>query len=153
MRTQKRLVVEQLERRLGHFSEAGKIPIPDKGWICHIRTSLNMTMEQLGLKLNKTKQAVKRIESSEVSGTISLNLLREAGSGMGMRLVYGFVPISGSVNKLIEDKARLLAEKIVLRANHNMLLENQATSQESVQRSIRELADELKREMKKSIWD
>ncbi|MDX2432059.1 MAG: mobile mystery protein A [Bacteroides sp.] len=153
MRTQRRLVVEQLDRRLALFSEAAKVPMPEKGWIHIIRTSLNMTLEQLGSKLSKTKQAVKRIESSEAAGSITLNLLEEAGNAMEMRLVYGFVPVTGSVDKLIDDKALALAERIVLRANHNMLLENQATSNEAVQMSIKELAAELKREMKRSIWD
>lgn len=153
MRTQRRLVVEQLDRRLALFSEAAKVPMPEKGWIHIIRTSLNMTLEQLGLKLNKTKQAVKRIESSEAAGSITLNLLEEAGNAMEMRLVYGFVPVTGSVDKLIDDKALALAERIVVRANHNMLLENQAGSKEAVQMSIKELATELKREMKRSIWD
>jgi predicted DNA-binding mobile mystery protein A len=153
MRTQRRLLVDQLERRLSLFSEAAKAPVPVKGWIHNIRTSLNMTLEQLGQKLNRTKQAVNRIETSEASGSITINLLREAGNELDMRLVYGFVPNSGSVDKLIDNKARALAEKIVLRANHNMLIENQATSEEAVQNSIQELAADLKREMKKSLWD
>jgi predicted DNA-binding mobile mystery protein A len=153
MRTQRRLLVDQLERRLNLFSEAAKAPVPDKGWIHNIRTSLNMTLEQLGQKLNRTKQAVNRIETSEASGSITIKLLREAGNELDMRLVYGFVPNSGSVDKLIDNKARALAEKIVLRANHNMLIENQATSKEAVQNSIQELAADLKREMKKSLWD
>lgn len=153
MRNQKSLVVEQLDRRLGLFSKAAKIPVPERGWIHNIRTSMNMTMEQLGLKLNKTKQAVNRIENSEASGSITINLLKEAGSAMDMSLVYGFIPVSGSVDKLIEGKCMALAEKIVLRANHNMLLENQATDPGALQKSIQELAVELKREMRKSIWD
>lgn len=153
MRTHRSLLVEQLERRLGLFSSAATIAVPEKGWISNIRSSLNMTMEQLGKKLNITRQAVKRIETSEASGTISLNLLREAGAAMEMKLVYGFVPIGGSVEQLIDNKARKLAERIVLRANHNMLLEDQANSDKVLQSSIQELAAELKREMKKSLWD
>lgn len=127
--------------------------MPEKGWIRSIRTSLNMTLEQMGQRLNKTKQAVKRIETSEASGTISINLLREAGNAIGLRLVYGFVPVDGSLDKLIDKKAWELAERIVLRANHNMLLEDQATSQEALRKSIQDLADELKREMKRTLWE
>ena len=153
MRTQRRLLVEQLDRKLFPFIEAGTIPLPEKGWIHSIRTTLNMTLEQMGRRLNKTKQAVKRIETSEASGSISINLLREAGNAIGFRLVYGFVPVNGSLDRLIDTKARELAERIVLRANHNMLLEDQATSQEALRKSIQDLASELKREMKKTLWE
>jgi predicted DNA-binding mobile mystery protein A len=153
MRTQQRLLVEQLDRKLNPFAEAVKIQTPGKGWIHIIRKTLNMTLEQLGHKLNKTKQGVKRIEESEASGTITLNLLREAGNALEMRLVYGFIPFAGTVDKLIEQRAYELAKKIVLRTNHNMMLENQAISKESIDQSIQELASELKREMRKSIWD
>ena len=153
MRTQKRLLVEQLDRKLHLFIEAGKVPLPEKGWIHSIRTSLNMTLEQLGQKLNITRQAVNRIETSEASGSISVNLLREAGNAIGLRLVYGFVPVNGSLDKLIEARAFELAERIVLRANHNMLLEDQATSQEAQRKSIQDLAAELKREMKRTLWE
>ena len=153
MRTKRRLLVEQLDRKLHPFIEAGKIPMPEKGWLHSIRTALNMTLEQMGQRLNKTKQAVKRIETSEASGSISVNLLREAGNAIGLKLVYGFVPVNGSLDKLIEAKACELAERIVLRANHNMLLEDQATSQEALRKSIQDLAADLKREMKRTLWE
>lgn len=127
--------------------------MPEKGWIHSIRTALNMTLEQMGKRLNKTKQAVKRIETSEASGSISINLLREAGNAIGLSLVYGFVPVNGSLDKFIDTKARELAERIVFRANHSMLLEDQATSQEALRKSIQDLAAELKREMKKTLWE
>ncbi len=153
MRNQRRLMIEQLDRKLLSFSEASEINIHTKGWINGIRITLNMTLEQFGKKLGITRQGARRIETSEASGSITINLLREAGNELDMRLVYGFIPNSGSVDKLIDNKARALAEKIVLRANHNMLIENQATSEEAVQNSIQELAADLKREMKKSLWD
>ena len=127
--------------------------MPEKGWIHSIRTALNMTLEQMGQRLNKTKQAVKRIETSEASGSISINLLRESGNAIGLSLVYGFVPVNGSLDKLIEAKACELAERIVLRANHNMLLEDQATSQEALRKFIQDLAAELKQEMRKTLWE
>jgi len=153
MRTLKRLMVEQLDRKLDPFMKAGKIQIPEKGWIYTIRKTLNMTLEQLGKRLNISKQGVKRIEESEASGSISLNLLKEAGRAMEMKLVYGFVPEAGSIDQLIDKKANELAKRIVLRTDHNMMLENQATGRDSIKKSIEELASEFKREIKRSLWD
>ena len=153
MRTQRKLLIEQLDKKLYPFTEAGRIQIPDRGWIRSIRTTLNMTLEQLGHKLNMTKQGAKRIEISEASGTISINLLKEVGTALEMKFIYGFMPINGSVEKYIDKKAKELAERIVRRTNHNMMLEDQATSDESLSKSVQELTADIKQEMRKSLWD
>ena len=146
-------MIEQLERKLLPFREADEIKIPANGWISGIRTTLNMTLEQFGKKLGITRQGARRIETSEASGTISINLLKEAGMALEMRLVYGFVPIHGSVETLIDHKANELAKRVVLRTNQTMMLENQATGKENIERAIVELAGELKKDMKRSLWD
>lgn len=153
MRNQRKLMIEQLERKLLPFRAADEIKMPANGWISSIRTTLNMTLEQFGKKLGITRQGARRIETSEASGTISINLLREAGKALNMKFVYGFVPVHGSVEALIDHKANELAKRVVLRTNQTMMLENQATGKENIERAIVELADELKREMKKSLWD
>ena len=59
---------------------------------------MNMTLEQLGKKLNMTKQGVKRIEESEAAGTLTLKSLKEVGNALEMKFIYGFVPIDGSID-------------------------------------------------------
>lgn len=153
MRNQSKLLIEQLDRKLLPFVEAGKIQVPVQGWIFSLRKTLNMTLEQLGRKLKITRQGVKRIEKSEASGTISINLLREAGRAMDMRLVYGFVPNHGSISNLIDTKSYELAKRIVQRTDHTMLLEDQSTEKEHLKIAIEELAAQIKREMRRSLWD
>ena len=70
-----------------------------------------------------------------------------------MRFVYGFVPIDGSINSLLERKSRILAEKIILRTNQNMLLEDQAIEKSKLKAAIDDLSREIKAELKKNIWD
>jgi gas vesicle protein len=70
-----------------------------------------------------------------------------------MNLVLGFAPKSGSVQQLVDEKAEMLATKIVLRTHQNMSLENQSITDDKIKQSISDLADEIKREMKKSLWD
>ncbi len=153
MRNQKKLLIEQFDRKLVPFIEAGEVQIPDKGWIFGLRNTLNMTLEQLGRKLNITRQAVKRIENSEVYGTISINLLREVGQAMDMRFVYGFVPNHGSISNLIDKKSHELAKKIIQRTDHTMMLEDQATDKEYLNGAVEELAAQIRQELRRSIWD
>lgn len=153
MRNQRNLLIEQLDRKLIPFKGSEKVIIPDKGWINTIRTTINMTLEQLGNKLNMTKQGVKRIEESEAAGTITIKSLKEVSNALEMKFVYGFVPIDGSINSLLERKSRILAEKIILRTNQNMMLEDQAIEKSKLKAAIDDLSKEIKAELKKSIWD
>ncbi|MCB0509165.1 MAG: XRE family transcriptional regulator, partial [Bacteroidetes bacterium] len=125
MRNKKNILIEQLERKLVHFKDAGKVLVPEKGWVNAIRTTLNMTREQLGHKLDMTKGAIQKIEDREVTGQISLKKLKDVGDALDMNLVYGFIPKDGSIQNLIHLKAEKLARKIVLRANQTMILEDQ----------------------------
>jgi hypothetical protein len=79
--------------------------------------------------------------------------LKEVGDALNMKLVYGFVPKDGSIQELIYKKAETLARKIVLRTDQSMKLEDQGIGQEKVIGSIKDLAEEIKREMRKSLWD
>ena len=153
MRSKKKLLIEQLDQRLKPFQKTEMVIVPDKGWINNIRTSLNMTMAQLGVKLSMTRQGVKKIEDSEAKGSISINSLKEIGKVLNLKFVYGFVPNDGTIDNLVELKAIKLAQKIVLRTNQNMKLENQGISDKKLKQSVFDLAEEIKREMRKSLWD
>ena len=153
MRNQKQLLIGQLERKLKPYYGIEKIAAPEHGWINSIRLTLNMTLEQLGKKLGVTRQGAKRIETSESSGTISLRSMKEIAEVLDMQFVYGFVPKGGSVENLINEKAEALARKIVSRTNHNMVMEAQGNSDEQLKKAVTDLADDLKREMSRSLWD
>jgi len=153
MRNQRKLLIEQLDRKIEPFLGTELIYVPEKGWINSIRTTINMTLEQLGKKLNMTKQGVKRIEESESAGTITIKSMKEVGNALDMKFVYGFVPYDGSVDSLIDRKSRILAEKIILRTNQNMMLEDQAIEKDKLVVAIDDLTKEIKLELKKAIWD
>ncbi len=153
MRNTRNLQIKQLDKKLEAFKESAKVIIPERGWINSIRMALNMTMAQLGAKLNITRQGVKGIENSEANGTISLNSLKNVADAMDLKLVYALVPKEGSIDDLIQEKADKLATKIVLRTHQNMKLEDQQIGDEKIADSIKELSNEIKREMRKSLWD
>tara|TARA_R110002124_G_scaffold241687_4_gene406903 strand:- start:9270 stop:9731 length:462 start_codon:yes stop_codon:yes gene_type:complete len=153
MRNKKWLLIEQLDKKLKPFQKTEMVLVPSKGWINTIRTAFNMTMAQLGTKLGVTKQGVHKIEESEAKGSISLNSLKEVGNVLDLKLVYSFVPKEGTFEKLIDVKAEKMARKIILRTHQNMKLENQGISDDKINASIIDLTNEIKREMKKSLWD
>jgi len=153
MRNKKKLLIEQLDQKLAVFKDTEMVLVPQKGWINTIRTTLNMTMDQLGNKLRLTKGAVQKIEEREAIGQITINKLKDVGEALELKLVYGFVPKDGSIENLINLKSEKLARKIVLRTNQNMKLEDQGIGDEKINKSISDLANEIKREMRKSLWD
>lgn len=153
MRNKKKLLIEQLDQKLKLFHDAEMVLIPNRGWINTIRTALNMTMAQLGTRLNISRQGVKSIEEREVKGTITINSLKEVGEAMDLKFVYGYVPKNKTIDNYVNIKAKELATKIVMRTNQNMKLEDQGLQVEKIKDSIEELAIELKREMKRSLWD
>ncbi|GGG90010.1 hypothetical protein GCM10011416_03230 [Polaribacter pacificus] len=153
MRNKKKLLIEQLDQKLANFKDAGMVLIPQKGWVNTIRTTLNMTRDQLGTKLSLTKGAIQKIEEREATGQITINKLKDVGNALNMKFIYGFIPKDGTIESLVNLKAEKLAQKIVLRTNQNMKLEDQGIGDEKLNKTIKELADEIKREMKKSLWD
>ena len=100
-----------------------------------------------------TKQGIKKIEERESSGSITIKSLKDVARAFDMHFIYGFVPIQGSIENLVEIKARKLATKIVLRTHQNMKLEDQGNSDERIRQAIEELTNEIKNEMPKSLWD
>jgi len=153
MRNQNKLLLDQLDRKLKPFAEIKDIEAPERGWIHTIRNTLNMTLRQLGERLDITSQGAKDIEEREALGSISLRSLREVADALDMKFIYGFAPKESSIAELVDIRAKALARRIVLRTSHTMKLEDQGISEEGICQAIEELADEIKREMRKSLWD
>ena len=135
------------------FAALQKIVMPPTGWIKAIRLALGMSLEQLGKKMSITKQSTSGLEEREKGGLITLKSLREVADALEMHLVYGFVPKDGSLDALIERKAKELAKEIVLRTSNTMKLEDQENSSERIERAIEERATEIKNEMPGALWD
>ncbi len=147
------LQIQQLESKIQAFSALKEANTPPIGWLKAIRTALGMSLQQLANRISITKQSVTEIEQREQDGSITLNSLRQAARALDVELVYGLVPKDGSLEALIDRKARELAIQIVSRTSNTMKLEDQENSQERIKKAIDERADELKREMPKVLWD
>lgn len=147
------LIIRQLDTKLQAFSNASIIQVPSGGWVNAIRKALNMSLAQLGKLLSVTPQGIKDLESRETKGALTINTYKQVGEALNLKFVYGFIPQDGSLEKMIERKAIEMATKIVTRTSVTMSLEDQENSKERLKQAIKELAEDLKREMPKSLWD
>ena len=149
----KRLLIDQLDRKLERISVLRGIEIPSKGWIHAIRTTLNMSLVQLAKLLKKTPVSVKEIEQREENKTITLKKLMEVGEALNFQFVYAFLPKESSIEKLIEKRAQQIAREIVMRTSHSMKLEEQENREARLQKAIKDRADQIQQEMPKYLWD
>jgi len=147
------LQIQQLDNRMSDLSALAKAGKPPIGWVKAVRTTIGMSLEQLGRRLSITKQSARAIEKREADGAITIKSLQEAAKALDMQLVYGFVANDGSLDALIDRKANELATKIVKRTSHSMKLEGQENTVERIQQAVQERAAAIKREMPKTLWD
>lgn len=151
--TNQKLMIEQMDKKMALFKNAAENDPPSKGWIQAIRVTLKMSLRQFGERMNITSPSVRELEHREAQGTISLKSLREAARALDMKLVYGFVPRNESLAAMVEKQALQVANKIVQRTDNTMKLEDQRVGKERVEKAVRELADEIKREMPRYLWN
>lgn len=149
----KKLMIEQLDRKLAVFSKIDSDNIPVGGWIKAIRSALNISLVQFAKMLKKSSPSVKELEEREAEKNITLKKLAEAGEALNLKLVYGFVPKDGSLEKFIEQRAIKVAEEIVMRTSHSMKLENQENTEERLRKAIQDRAEKIKNELPKYLWD
>ncbi|MBS1688008.1 MAG: mobile mystery protein A [Bacteroidetes bacterium] len=148
-----RLAIKQIDKKISSIQAFETLHFQKEGWIRTLRNILNMSMEQLGRKMSITAQGVKKMEGREQERGITLKSLDDVAKAMDMKLVYGFIPIDGSLEQLIERKAKEMATRIIMRTSNTMKLENQQNSNEYQKAAIEELADELKRTIPGKLWD
>jgi len=151
MKTQE-LILIQTDKRIRKIAQI-KDDNPPNGWIYAIRMALGMSMRQLGKLADITPQGVKDIETREKNGNITLASLEQIGKKLNMKLVYGFVPLDGSLQKMIDKRAIDIATKIVARTANTMKLEDQAVSQAMLKKSIKAKAQEIKQKSLKALWE
>ena len=149
----KSLQLQQLNSKMLVFASLKQVAIPPTGWIKAIRTAIGMSMQQLGNKLNVSKQGILDIEKREKDGSITIKSLKEIARALDMQLVYGFIPKEGSLEKMIEKRATEIALKIVMRTSNTMKLEDQENSKKRLEKNIKSKAREIIDTMPKHLWD
>jgi predicted DNA-binding mobile mystery protein A len=138
----KNLRLKQLDRSLEHFRMAHAVSRPQKGWIRAIREAIGASSGELGRRLGTSRQLPLQFEKAEAEGSITLKSLRNVANALDCDLVYALVPRAGTIQQLAENRARVQARTQVLRVEHSMALEDQATGRidEAVEAEARRLA-------------
>jgi len=149
----RKLKILQLDKKLQKLVVLKNVERPSRGWINAVRTTLNMSLAQLGRRLKKIPATVAEIEEREMNNSITLKKLIETGEALDLQFVYGFLPKELSLEKIIEKRAESKAREIVMRTSQSMKLEEQENSKERQQQAIKERTEALKREMPKYLWD
>lgn len=148
-----KLIIEQIDNKLKVYSKVDPNNMPSSGWINTIRTSIKMTLEQLGSRINTSKQGAKKVEEREADGSITINALKEAANALGMDLVYGLKPRKGTIIKMIDEAALKKATEIVMRTSKTMELEDQKVNQERLNKAIKDKTKEISSNLPRYLWD
>jgi len=135
------LRLKQLDRALEPYRAARVVPRPSKGWIRSIRQALGVSSGELARRLGTSRQLPLQLEKGEAEDRITLKSLRAAANALDCDLVYALVPRAGSMQELIESRARTEAKDRVVGVEHSMALENQAVGRidEAVEAETRRL--------------
>ena len=149
----KRLLIEQLDRKFSELSSLKEIEIPPNGWIKAIRTAMNMSLVQLAKRLKKTPVSVREIEEREQNKNITLKKLIEVANALDLQFIYAFIPRDFSLEKMIEKRAQHVAREIVMRTSQTMKLENQENTEDRIRKAIEDRVEHIKQEIPKYLWD
>jgi predicted DNA-binding mobile mystery protein A len=135
------LRLQQIDRGLEPFRAAKTIPRPQKGWLRAIREAIGASAGDLARVLGTSRQLPLQFEKWEAEDRITLKSLRRVADAMDCDLVYALVPRAGSMQGLIENRARAEATQRVRDVEHTMALEDQAVGRvdEAVEAETRRL--------------
>ena len=142
--------LDEIQEKLNPFSVLKSEVKPDNGWVNAIRISIKMSLRQLGERLHITPQGVRDLEKREKEGAITINTLKEVGRVLDMDLVYGFISRHNSLEDMIEERAREIAEEVVL---ETIQLDNPGKSDNEIKKAIQQKTYEISSKMPSNLWD
>ena len=145
--------LDETQDKLNPFFVLKSETKPDNGWVNAIRVSIKMSLRQLGERLHITPQGVRDLEKREKEGAITINTLKEVGRVLDMDLVYGFISRHNSLEDMIEERAREIAEEVVLKTRQTMQLDNPRESEIDIKKAIQQKTYEISSKMPSNLWD
>ena len=146
-------ILDETQEKLNPFSVLKSETKPDKGWVNTIRVSIKMSLRQLGERLHITPQGVRDLEKREKEGAITINTLKEVARVLDMDLVYGFISRHNSLEEMIEERAREIAEDVVLKTQQTIQLDNPKKHENHIKKAIEQKTYEISSTMPSYLWD
>lgn len=124
-----------LDDRVAPLRAFSSTPAPNGGWIRAIREALGMSATAFAQRCGTTRQTAQSYEANEADGSIRLETLRRAAEALDCRLVYALVP-NTTLNEMVANQARRIAEAELSRVDQTMLLENQRVDARELEAQI-----------------
>ncbi len=149
---QKHLVREQLEKTVERLACMRDIQRPVKGWIRSVREALGMSGRQFARRLSVTPPRVTNLEQSELSGSATINTMRQAAEALDSVFVYAVIP-RVDFTVIIRKRAESRAKNKMNRVSHSMLLEGQQLSGPEQQKAFEAEVEKLMLTMPKELWE
>ena len=141
----------QLDKRFAPLRKAN-LAAPTSGWIRSIRTALGMTATQLAKRMGVTPQTIQDYENAEEAGTITFATLKKIAEVLECEAHTLLIPRE-SLEAIIQKQALKAATKTVNHADTQMKLEAQGTGKDFKKKQIKELAEEMARNMSRELWE
>ena len=148
----RRLIREQLDKKLTVIKKATLSTMPGNGWIKSIREALGMSTAELSKKVGIDQSRISRIENAEIKGDIKLSTLMRIAESLDMKFVYSFVP-QESLENMVQEQARKIALKRMKRINNTMRLEDQELSDEQKKNALKDMVDKILIDEPKDFWN
>lgn len=145
------LTLKQLDKRLEPMKAFRKGAYPIQSWIQHIRTALGLSTYQLAKLMGIRQASIFTMEKREGEGHITLDTLQKAAQAMGCELVYAFVPQS-SLETFVRSEEKKLADKLFVKTNTTMTLEQQGLTHEDAKTQKDVLYENIKTKPLKYLW-
>jgi predicted DNA-binding mobile mystery protein A len=146
------LILDQVDRILRSAAAAPPPAQPRGGWLKTVRNALGVSTRQLASRLGVTHSAIVQAEAAEVSGTISVNQLRQLANALGCDLRYVLVPRTPLAEQ-VDARAELKARERVTSLAHSMALEAQRPDRDFLERQMTAVKEELLRGRRSRLWD
>ena len=141
------------DQEIGKLKRMEELNAPPEGWVRTIRKSLGMSLRQLGRRMGITPQSVKEIEEREMKGAVSIKVLRQFGSALGMKFVYGFIPKEKSLEAMIDKRVKEVADEIIFKTSRQMEAGGKDVDPDRFLREFIARTKELKSNLPGSLWD
>jgi len=146
------LKLKQTEELLRPFRRVAHAQVPRGGWVRAVREALGMSAAQLAARLNVTRQTIRDLEQSEATGKITVDSLNKLASAMGCRVIYALVP-EKPLDEMQRERAKKIADSLVMPVSHSMKLEAQSISERDEQRQKDRVVRKLLAGNPRKLWD
>ena len=110
-----------------------------------------MSASALARKLGVTPASITKLEKAEADEKITLASLRKLASALDCELQYTLVPRK-SLEKILEDRATLVARERLRPISHSMSLEDQSVDKSASEKQLQLLAKEILDGPRRNLW-